>query len=104
LGQSDEVIQTAVASIKQEWKKSKKNHDNIKEHMKTTYSKRRAMVVHDMKPIMEIVEMFPPLQTILYVSIVYLCLVNNLSLMFKVAVISVVFKGGWYLSRVILTP
>ena len=102
--ESDEVIQTAVASIKQEWKKSKKNHDNIKEHMKTTYSKRRAMVVHDMKPIMEIVEMFPPLQNILYVSIVYLCLVNNLSLMFKVAVISVVFKGGWYLSRVILTP
>jgi hypothetical protein len=43
--ESDEVIQTAVASIKQEWKKSKKNHDNIKKHMKTTYSKRRAMVL-----------------------------------------------------------
>lgn len=51
-----------------ESEKSKKNHDKIKEQMNTTYARKRAMVVKDMKPISEVVQMFPPLENLLYVS------------------------------------
>ena len=67
--ETDEVVESCIAQIKKEWKKSKKNHDEIKKLMAKTYEKRRSMVLKEIQPIVNVINIFPPLQNLLYVSI-----------------------------------
>ena len=65
----DNVVKSSMASIKEELRKGKKNHGKIKELMHKTYQKRWAKILKDLKPITDVLWMFPPLQSLLYVSI-----------------------------------
>ena len=67
--EADDVQDLCIAQIKKEWKKSKKNHDELKKLMGRTYQKRRAMVLKEVQPIVNVISVFPPLQNLFYVSI-----------------------------------
>uniref|UniRef100_A0A6P8HZ71 Uncharacterized protein LOC116296675 n=1 Tax=Actinia tenebrosa TaxID=6105 RepID=A0A6P8HZ71_ACTTE len=66
--QSEEEVKGTILAIKQEWKKTRKDHGNIKEMMNRTYAKRREMVPIEQQPLKEIVNMFPPVQSMLYIK------------------------------------
>jgi hypothetical protein len=63
-----------MKDIKKDWKQPKRNHGKIKEMMERTYAKRREMVLVDVQPLKDIVNSFPPLQNMLYVSILRILL------------------------------
>lgn len=57
-----------VSKIKKEWQQSRKDHGKIQQLMAACYAERRSLVLEDVKRIAEVVEMFPPLKNLLYVS------------------------------------
>ena len=66
--ETEDVLDLCTARIKKEWKKSKKNHDELKRLMARTYEKRRSMVLKEVQPIVNIISVFPPLQNLLYIK------------------------------------
>ena len=68
IDQPEEDVAKAITKIKKEWQRTKKDHGKIQELMKKSYGKRRALVLNEVKQIVEILEMFPPLKNLLYVS------------------------------------
>ncbi|KAK3747383.1 hypothetical protein QZH41_002638 [Actinostola sp. cb2023] len=66
--ESEEEIANAIQEIKQEWKKTRKEHGKIKELMDKTYAKRRELVLIEVQPLQEVLKMFPPLQNMLYIK------------------------------------
>ena len=42
--ETDDVVESSIAQIRKEWRKSTKNHDEMKKLMARTYEKRRSMV------------------------------------------------------------
>jgi hypothetical protein len=63
-----EDLTVLVSKIKKEWQRSRKDHGKIQELMAACYAERRSLVLEDVKRIVEVVEMFPPLKNLLYVS------------------------------------
>lgn len=68
--ETDEDVAITSAKIKKEWNRSKKDHSKIKKLMDSCYAKRRSLILEDIKKIVDVVVMFPPLKNLLYVSIV----------------------------------
>ncbi|XP_046852369.1 uncharacterized protein LOC124445661 isoform X4 [Xenia sp. Carnegie-2017] len=56
-----EDLTAVVSKIKKEWQSAKKNHEKIQELMAACYASRRSLVLEEVRRIVEVVEMFPPL-------------------------------------------
>lgn len=63
-----EDLTVLVSKIKKEWQRSRKDHGKIQELMAACYAERRSLILEDVKRIVEVVKMFPPLKNLLYVS------------------------------------
>lgn len=76
--ETEEDLSVAVSNIKKEWQRARKDHSKIQELMAACYPKRRSLIIEDVNRIVDVVDMFPPLTNLLYVSSSLMNIINIL--------------------------
>ena len=64
----EEEISKVMTDLKGEWKKTKREHSTIKELMNKSFPRRRQMILQEGPALSLVLQTYPPLSNMLYVS------------------------------------